>query len=468
MLKEHATVFRRLAMMIDMAVVTVSFIIAYILRDKINDIYPLETYIGFLPIVLALWGLLLHHFGVYMSLRTRDAFEVISIVTKSAVIAFLIFSSLLYIFKLPHISRGFISLIFLISGWMLIFEKISALLFLKYIRRKGMNYRNILLVGTGARAQRFIETMHRHKEWGFRVIGLIDDDPHKMDQIIKGHRVIGRFNDIPQILQHTVVDEVAFVVPRSWLNRIEESIHYCETQGIRVHVALDIFNLKLSKVKQTDMDGLPLLTYESAPDQIWSLLFKRFLDISVSLVLLALLAPVFLVVAVGIKLTSPGPVFYKQGRVGLNGRKFVLFKFRTMVVGAEKQLNDLMAFNEMKGHAFKMKNDPRLIKIGPILRQYSIDELPQFWNVLKGDMSLVGPRPPLPDEVINYEPWHRRKLSMRPGITCIWQVGGRNRIKDFEEWLKLDLQYIDNWSLWLDIKLFFKTIPAVLLRHGAY
>jgi exopolysaccharide biosynthesis polyprenyl glycosylphosphotransferase len=187
-----------------------------------------------------------------------------------------------------------------------------------------------------------------------------------------------------------------------------------------------------------------------------------------SFLALVVLWPFLLIAAIAVKLTSKGPIFFRQTRSGVNGRKFVLYKFRTMVLGAEKKLKDLQAHNEMDGPVFKVKNDPRITPIGKFFRKFSIDELPQLWNVLKGEMSLVGPRPPIPDEVNQYDPWHRRRLSMRPGITCLWQVGGRNKIKKFDDWMKLDLEYIDNWSLALDFKILLKTIPAVLFSVGAH
>ena len=205
---------------------------------------------------------------------------------------------------------------------------------------------------------------------------------------------------------------------------------------------------------------------ETTPGLPWQLFIKRGTDFIVSFVGLVLLAPVFLLTALTIKLSSRGPLFFKQERNGMNGRKFTLLKFRSMVVGAEKMQEELLALNEMDGPVFKIRNDPRMTKIGKFLRKTSLDELPQIINVLKGDMSLVGPRPPIPGEVTNYETWQRRRLSMRPGVTCFWQISGRNEI-NFEQWMKLDLEYIDNWSLWLDFKILLKTVPVVLFGTGA-
>lgn len=185
------------------------------------------------------------------------------------------------------------------------------------------------------------------------------------------------------------------------------------------------------------------------------------------LIITAIFLQLFLIVAAAIKFTSKGPVFFRQKRCGLNGRVFTFIKFRTMVKGAEEKLDDLLVHNEMKGPAFKMKKDPRVTPVGRFLRRYSLDELPQLWNIFIGQMSFVGPRPPLPKEVNKYDNWQRRRLSMKPGLTCLWQIGGRNKISDFNEWMRLDLKYIDAWSLWLDFKIFIKTIPVVLLARGA-
>lgn len=467
MLKEHATAFRRLTMFFDLFVVAGSFFAAYLIRGQSGPMYPLQTYLELLPVVLIIWGVLLNHFGMYLSFRVKDVTEIIYIVSKTAIVGFIIFGSFTYIFKVEDVSRGFISMAFLISGYALCIEKIVLLLAFRYARRQGLNYRNVLVVGSGQRAQSFINLIKNNNEWGYRIIGIVDQDPAKKGETVIGYKVIGVLDDIPEILRNTVVDEVAFVVPRNWLDRIEEMIHFCESQGVRVHLAVDFFNLQLARVKQTDLHGFPLLTFESTPDKVWHLMLKRIIDIMGASLLLVVLLPFFILVAIAIKCSSHGPVFFLQRRIGVNGRRFTLYKFRTMVPDAEKKLDDLMAFNEMKGPAFKMTNDPRLTKIGRILRELSIDELPQLWNVLVGHMSLVGPRPPLPREVANYQPWQRRRLSMRPGITCLWQVSGRNRITDFNEWMKLDLEYIDNWSLWLDLKILFKTLPVVLLRIGA-
>lgn len=467
MLKEHASVFRRLVIFIDLCLVIVAFFLSYSIMSAKYTLYPIETYFVFLPVILIIWGYLLRFFNMYESFRVRDISETLYIIFKTTIAGFLLFGSLIYIFKADFASRSFFITVFFIAADIIAIEKILLIVFFRWTRKRGMNYRNILIVGTGPRAQKFISVVEAHAHWGLRIIGLVDEDASKVGQEIQGSKVLGTFKDFENIIHSNIVDEVVFVVPRNWLGEIQHMMHCCETEGIKVNVSVDYFELRISKAKQTDLGGFPLLTFDSTPDRIGHLLVKRVFDILVSSVALILLAPFFVIVAFLIKITSPGPVFFKQNRCGLYGRKFTLYKFRTMVNDAEARLNELKAHNEMSGPAFKMENDPRVTSLGKFLRKWSIDELPQFWNVLCGDMSLIGPRPPIPSEVEEYDNWHRRRLSMRPGLTCLWQVQGRNKIKDFENWMKLDLEYIDNWSLWLDCKIFLKTIPVVLFGVGA-
>jgi exopolysaccharide biosynthesis polyprenyl glycosylphosphotransferase len=358
-------------------------------------------------------------------------------------------------------------LIFLSAAVLISFEKVAAMLFFRRIRRKGYNYRNILIVGTGPRACHFMELIKFHSEWGLKIIGLIDEDVSLYGREINGHKVIGALKDVADVVHDNVVDEVVFIVPRSWNHKVEEIVFFCETEGIKVQYAIDVFDLKFAKAKQTDLEGFLLLTFERAPIKVWHLFIKRVFDVFLSGALLLILMPLFVVVSLAVKWTSKGAVFFKQTRSGLNGRKFTLYKFRTMVVNAESLLAGLHTGNEMTGPVFKMKNDPRITPLGKFLRKFSIDELPQLWNVFKGDMSIVGPRPPIPEEVKKYDSWQRRRLSMRPGITCLWQVQGRNNITDFNEWARLDLEYIDRWSIWRDLRILAQTVPVVLFGIGA-
>jgi len=467
MLKEHTSEFTQLKLVLDLVLVTCGFFVGLLVYTWMFDGHYQDNYIGLLVMLMLIWVGLMHYFGIYDSMRVKKIPEILFIIFKTTIIGFIIYGSAIYLFKITGISRFLICSTFIFTSIFIGLEKILLVLFTRNVRLKGLNFRRVLIVGTGKRALRFIDVITDHPEWGLKVLGIVDKDPKKVGEKINGSSVIGSFDDIPDIVHNNVVDEVLFVVPRSWLSQIEKIMHFLELEGIRVNVAVDYFELKLSRAEQTHLNGFPMITFKTTPDKLWHLLSKRLFDITVSLLGIIFLWPIFVIVAIMTKVTSKGPIFFRQKRCGLNGRRFNLYKFRTMVVDAEERLRDLLHNNEVAGPAFKMKDDPRLTKTGKFLRKFSIDEFPQLWNVLKGDMSLVGPRPPIPKEVENYDNWQRRRLSMRPGITCLWQVNGRSEISDFDEWVKLDLEYIDKWSIWLDFKILFKTIPVVLFGIGA-
>lgn len=468
MLKDHASLWRRLMIFLDICFITASLCVGHFVGCNIDkNICPLFNYLIVFPVYILIWISLLYFFGVYSSFRTRPVFSLMFIIFKSAVLNFIIFAGVVYILKLDFISRKVMIFSGLLCAGVVTVEKIALVNFFRRLRKKGYNFRNILIAGTNKRAQNFIALIEQHSEWGLKIIGLIDDDPALKGCFVRGYKVIGTFKEIPCVLQNNIIDEIVFIVPRSWLDKIEEPLRFCESQGIKIHLAVDHFDLKLAQAKQTDLHGFPLISFESAPDNLWQLLIKRLFDIFFSAGILIMFSPLLAVISILIKLTSKGPVVFKQERCGLNGRRFFLYKFRTMVEGAEAKLEELRGYNEMQGPVFKMSNDPRLTPIGRFLRKYSLDEMPQFWNVFKGHMSLIGPRPPLPKEVEKYDAWQRRRLSMKPGVSCLWQIKGRNKITDFNEWMKLDLEYIDNWSLVSDFAILVKTVPAVLSGSGA-
>lgn len=475
MLKEHETLFRRLIIAVDVAVMCVCFFISYYLRGQIPQIsdmfpeiyYPIYTYTSQLPLAAVIWAWMLNVSGAYQQFRGREFAGIIAGIVQATFFSIIIFSCVAYVMKMQYLSRSFIITTFVLSGIGIIIERIILIRMLENARRRGMNHRYLLVVGTGKRAQVFIDLVNQHAEWGFRIMGLVDDYPEMVGKKIKGYPVIGVIADIPKILENKVIDEVVFVVPRTWLGKIENPVLYCEQVGKRVSIAMDLFNLNFAKLRQSGFSDFPLLMFQSTSDKLLQLMFKRVLDFVVSGALIVVLSPAFLFTALAVKWTSPGPILFTQVRSGLNGRVFKLFKFRTMVVDAEAKLAALQKHNEMSGPVFKMTEDPRITPVGKWLRKLSLDELPQLFNVLSGDMSLVGPRPPIPAEVEKYEIWHRRRLSMRPGITGLWQTSGRNKITKFEDWMKLDLKYIDQWSLWLDLKIFLKTVPVVAFGIGA-
>lgn len=470
MLREYNAIFKRLMLFSDLCIVAGSFFLGGILKNEYIDFSQLNTYLIVLLVLLTMWGFALYYFGIYESFRTRQIGDILFIVVETSLVVSSFFGGFVFLVKLESIGRIHIYYTLVFATVSLCIEKVLLIYLFRYQRKKGFNTRNILIVGTNEKAQQYIRIFDKHGEWGIKIIGLVDEDDTKKNTIIYGHKVIGSFMDIPDIIKNSVVDEILFVIPHSWMSRfdeIEEIMYKCEIGGIKLLVAMDLFKPRLSKARYDYLDTMPILTFESTSNKLLSLFIKRLFDTFISAFILFLLSPVFLVVSVLVKLTSKGPVFFKQPRCSLNGRTFTIYKFRTMVENAESMQQELLTYNEMKGPVFKMKNDPRVTKVGKFLRKFSVDELPQILNVLKGDMSLVGPRPPIPSEVGNYETWQRRRLSMRPGITCLWQVCGRNNITDFDEWMRLDLEYIDNWSLCLDFKILLKTIPAVLFGAGA-
>lgn len=467
MLKQYATFFRRATIIFDMLLIAASFYIAYAIRDLYEGLYFFSSYYWLIPFLVLTWSVSLYVLGMYQSFRLRSLGRMLSVILRAGITVFIVFGCVTYLFKLSYISRTLIAAVFMVTIVLLTIEKVILLLLLHRLRAKGFNFRNILVVGTGERAKRFVEKVKKHREYGLNILGIIDEDQSRVGQDIGGYKVVGDFQFIPDILLSTAVDHVIFIVPRASLDKIQPVILTCETLGVSVSVAVDLFQTQFTKPRQDVMLGVPLLTFETTSDKHQALIFKRIIDIIVSALALVILAPIFVVIAAIIKSTSNGPAVFSQERSSVNGRRFKLYKFRTMDKDAEGKLNDLMVHNQMDGPAFKMDNDPRVTPVGKFLRKSSLDELPQFYNVLRGDMSLIGPRPPLPSEVEKYDFWQRRRLSMRPGLTCLWQVSGRNKIKDFDEWARLDLRYIDEWSPLLDTKIFLKTIPTVLFGIGA-
>lgn len=421
-----------------------------------------QMFLGF-PFI---WMAVLSLHGVYQQYRTRSFRKLVWLIFVSSIWASVASGSLIFLLKLELASRLFFSVYFFTAFGMLVLEKKWLFSLLDSIHARGYNQENLLIVGTGRRAREFIRAIHLHSSWGLRIIGLIDDEHNLYGKEVDGYRVIGRIQDIPFLINHLVVDRVIFVVPRLWLHRIEDAILACEEVGISTSLSIDLFNLHIARTHQTDFNGFPLLEFETFHAKEWQLFIKRLMDILISVLALVFFSPLMLLVAILIKLTSKGPVLFKQTRSGLKGRKFTLYKFRSMVTDAEHLQKQLFERNEMDGPVFKIKKDPRITRVGHILRKTSIDELPQFINVLKGDMSIVGPRPPLVKEVEKYEIWQRRRLSLKPGITCIWQVSGRNKI-GFDEWMRMDMEYIDNWSLVLDLKILVRTFFVVLVGYGA-
>ncbi len=476
MFRERARLFAILQFCTDVALSCAAFPLAYWSRLRLEhvlpprlaqmlnpELYPIGDYYWLAGSALAWWAVSASALGLYRIGWRRCDWAKLRIVFESSVLMGLFLGFLSFALKLV-MSRPLIALFVLYQCALLCAARAIVGL---HARRAGSpaDSRNIVIVGTGPKARAMAQLIGRYAEWGLRVLGFVEPNGARREDACVP--AMGTTADLPAIIEQNAIDEMIFVGNSpSDLARIDEILNICREQGIRTRVALDVFPARVSKVSMEFLEGVPLVTFSTTPDHPLQLLVKRVVDIAASLILLVLLLPLMVVVGILIKLTSRGPVIYRQVRCGLYGRKFVLYKFRSMQEGAEDVLWEIKHLNEMDGPVFKMRNDPRVTPLGRLLRKSSIDELPQLWNVLKGEMSLVGPRAPLPEEVREYTPWQRRRLSVKPGITCLWQVAGRNEI-DFHEWMKLDLQYIDNWSLLLDLKILLRTVPVVLLCKGA-
>ncbi|MEI9959614.1 MAG: sugar transferase [Limisphaerales bacterium] len=359
-----------------------------------------------------------------------------------------------YFFHL-NVARGIIVWFgFIAFGVIWLKEEFFRLLFRTRIGQSQLN-RRFIIAGTEVEIARVRHDLKQRNDMNIEIVAEFN---------------LGRLGmpELTQTLHEHSVNGVILNARHTFFEQVESVIKTCELEGVEVWLIADFFATQISRTSFDELMGRPLLIFRTAPETSWQSLAKQFLDFAGALILLLLLSPLFLFIAIAIKLTSPGPVFFKQQRSGLNGSPFTLFKFRTMVTNAEQFKHELQAMNEMTGPVFKVTNDPRVTRMGKWLRKYSLDELPQFINVVRGEMSLVGPRPLPVDEVRRFNDLaHRRRLSVKPGLTCLWQVSGRNQITDFKDWVRLDLEYIDNWSFWLDLLILLRTIPAVLRGTGA-
>ena len=432
------------------------------MRVKVQNF---AIFIGFIFI----WHMIFSLLKAYHSKRLSNRWEEIRNIIKATTIGTIVILGIAILFRIRMVTPVFLGTFWVASSGVTILSRLFLRCVLELIRIYGRNLRNMLIVGTNPRAVRFARKIETRPELGYRIIGFVDDEWKGFGNFQNaGYTLVADFNKLPLFLRDNVIDEVVIALPiNSLYNRASSIIALCEKQGIIVRYLSDIFNSKLSRSVSEQLGGIPLLSHYTGAMNGWPLLIKRLLDFTLAIILLFLLLPLFLLIPLLIKITSTGPVFFVQERVGLSKRRFRLYKFRTMVSDAEKMQSELEQFNEVSGPVFKINDDPRITKVGKLLRKTSLDELPQLFNVLRGDMSLVGPRP-LPERDYNGfdHDWHRRRFSVRPGITCLWQIGGRNGIP-FDRWMELDMEYIDNWSLWMDLKILLGTIPAVLKGSGA-
>jgi exopolysaccharide biosynthesis polyprenyl glycosylphosphotransferase len=469
MLRHTAPPTEAAARLVDFTALTVALPIAYsiharlLARGTAQHAVSLDRY--WLPLVLTIlaWGGAAWVYRVYDARPHSMRDEFMRIARAVVLVAFGVFA-LVFFAHVSWVSRLLTGVYFGVAVTIIFLSRILLRVLAHAAGTSAGAARYYAVVGSGDLAAEIIATLRAHPEWGMKLAGFVLEEgatPADPNCVI-----LGRLGQLGKILEEHVLDDVVIAVPRERLSAIEDAVKVCEEQGVGVMIALDVLRFGNARMSVGDLNGLPMLALTRTPSDELALAAKRAFDICVSAGVLLLLSPVLALVALAIRLDSRGPVLFRQKRVGLQGRTFEIFKFRSMYVDAEARLESLRAHNEMSGPVFKMKDDPRVTRMGKLIRKTSLDEFPQFWNVLRGEMSIVGPRPPLPAEVRQYKRWQRRRLSVKPGITCVWQISGRNNI-DFERWMELDLEYIDQWSLWNDIQICLKTIPAVLGSRGA-
>lgn len=479
MTRRQTVLFRQLLLVFDVLLTAAVFVGALHLREwlptvavswpgvlgplaELEPVMMVEGYDGVLLGMLPLWWLALHHaktadFHVGLG---RLAWRYTRAVGLG--LGLLVMAS--FVFKLDFLSRSLVVMFGALQLGALVLGRVAVM---EAIRRgRRVDDHRVLIVGCGEHAARLAASLRERSSWNTRLVGHLSV-PGEVAVVEPALRR-GLVSDLGGILDSEVVDEVLFAVPGRSPEAFQDALTACADRGVDVLITMPPSVPSSGKVEIANVTGfnMPMLGLTRTPSGEGRLALKRIIDVLGSSVLIVLAAPVMLLAALAIKIDSRGPVLFRQVRSGRNGRKFVMLKFRSMCVDAEKRREELLGLNEMDGPVFKIKRDPRVTRVGQFIRKTSIDELPQLFNVLLGHMSLVGPRPPLPSEVAQYEPWQRRRLSVRPGITGMWQVSGRNDV-DFAQWMKLDLHYIDQWSLWLDLKILFRTVPAVLLRSGA-
>jgi len=459
----------------DLILINVAFVIAYWLRYKLQLVAAVDEayfvpYKAFIPISLALTALLLIIYkvsGVYNQPRGASLFDEIFLLLTSTATGIILIVFVIVFFFQPLYSR----LVFFYAGILITILLGLARLVRRIVRdrlrRRGLGVDRLLIVGAGEVGRTVMRNIVAHPELGYHIVGFVDDDPEKGQTNIGRFRALGGTANIPRLVRELAIDEVIITLPWMYHRKIVSIIAQCEREQVRVRIVPDIFQMTLSSLDVEDLGGIPMIGVRDISISGSQLFLKRSMDVAISLLGLFLLLPLFVIVAIAIRLDSPGPVFFRQIRVGKGEKLFSLYKFRSMREGAEEEQEKLMALNEADGVFFKIRDDPRVTRVGRFLRRTSIDELPQLFNVLMGHMSLVGPRPATPAEVQRYQPWHKRRLEVAPGITGLWQVSGRSQLS-FDEMVLLDLYYIENWSPLLDVQIMLRTIPKVIVGEGAY
>jgi len=449
---------------LDIVFLFISYFVSYFIASKFTTLFDLKEYLWILVVFIPVWMFSMGSLGMYNTTTFCYIDRIIRNTLFATFISSLFLSSMIFFVKETMFSRTMFTIYVICTLNLLLSERFLYRLYIKRSSRHINRAIRVIIVGSPNVARQFTNYIQK-TNINFNVIGYVRVDSKQ----VKSQKILGHINNLEQIIKENVVDEVVFALPKNYVGEIEQYILLCEEMGITSRMVLNLYDLKIAKTHLTCIGTLPMLTFHTVSLNRTQLFIKRLLDICGALVGLLITSILSIFVGAAIKIDSPGPVIFAQDRVGLNGRIFKLYKFRSMCTDADNQKKELAKMNEVGGGLmFKIKNDPRITRVGRFLRKTSLDEFPQFLNILKGDMSLVGTRPPTLDEVSQYASYHRRRISIKPGLTGLWQVSGRSSITDFDEVVKLDTKYIDEWSILLDIKIILKTIINVFKKDGAY
>ena len=474
MFKDQVQLVSRLTKYADIFLIILAFLSAYLFAGEVlgRSYQNILNYLWVLLFAIPVWTFFIKKYQLNPHFQKFSNFDILTRLINVHFFGGIIVAAVILFLDRDHYSRILFISFVLFSYAFLSLWKIALKKNRRFFCRSDNKLRNILVVGVNEKASNFSRMIEDNKEWGYRIQGFLEV-PRKNEEEeepFPGQNILGSLTDIVDVCKTHTVDEVIFCLPEKSPCNVDDCFRELEGLGITVRMVLDFYDYNSRRAKrELDFFGgnLPVLTFHTKTLDAQQLFAKRLLDIVGSIIGLAITAIVFPFIYFCIKLESPGSVFFSQERIGENGRVFRCWKFRSMCPDAETKKRELQNNNEMNGAIFKIKNDPRVTRVGGFLRKTSLDEFPQFLNVLKGDMSLVGTRPPTPDEVAEYENWHRRRISIKPGITGMWQVNGRTQITDFDQIVRLDLKYIDNWDIWLDIQIILKTLRVVLARSGS-
>jgi len=458
---------------LDAVLINASFILAYFFRFKIlvfitpESVPILEHYLNVLIFITLVWLSIFNIIGLYDKRKFTSLIDEIAALFVGVTLATLVLFGMLFLYREFWVSRLVVVNAWWIALLLLGLCRVFLFEFRRILHLKGLRMRRTLILAAGEMGKILAQKIGQDRSLGYEAVGFLDDDPAKIGQVYHGIKVLGKLSETRRTIEQKKVEEVVIASSKIPAQKTLDIITECERYGVEFKIVPGILELIASRVDVDELAGVPLLTVTEIRLQGLNAAVKRATDIALSSIGIVLLSPLLIFFAVLVKATSPGPVLFPHERVGLDGRTFSMLKFRSMIEDADELFPQLEPLSEAEGHLFKIKDDPRITPLGRFMRRFSIDELPQLFNVFLGQMSLVGPRPPLPREVAKYSPWHKKRLRVRPGITGPWQVSGRSLLP-FEDMVRLDIYYIENWSLWLDIKLLMRTVPVVLLGKGAY